>query len=81
MTTLSARYVKQPRHIYNCDNCGRLIMAEHIRLYGMGEREKPWTLRLHATERCCPNHSGDPKIAAALAKGGAKIERNEDARL
>lgn len=67
MTTLSARYVRRPRRVYYCDWCERPISGPYIRLYGMADREPPWTLRLHPTERCCPNLSGDAKIAAALA--------------
>ena len=66
MTTLSARYVRQPRQLHYCDNCERPISGPYIRLYGMADREPPWTLRLHA--RCCPNLGGDVKIAAALER-------------
>jgi hypothetical protein len=73
MTTLSARYVKRPRARYDCAACLRAIDGPYIRLYGMADRERPWTLRLHPTERCCPNVSGDAKIAAALAVGAANV--------
>lgn len=68
-TTISARYTKRPRARYTCDNCNRPIEGPYIRLYGMADREAPWTLRLHPTDQCCPNLSNDEKIAAALAKG------------
>lgn len=67
MTTLSACYIRQPRYTWYCDACGRRISGPYIRLYGMADRESPWTLRLHATGDCCPNISNDPKIARALA--------------
>lgn len=67
MTTLSARYVKKPHRTYYCEWCERVIDGPYIRLYGMADREKPWTLRLHPTEQCCPNLGSDPKIAQALA--------------
>jgi hypothetical protein len=70
MTTLSARYVKRPRKHYYCEWCEKVIDGPYIRLYGMADtHERPWTLRLHPTEHCCPNLGGDTKIAAALAKG------------
>jgi hypothetical protein len=68
MTTLSARYVRQPRRRYICDWCERPIDGPYIRLYGNGEREPMWTLRLHPTEQCCPSAARDAKTRAALAK-------------
>ena len=64
MTTLSARYIKRPRSLYHCDNCSRPITGPAIRLYGMADTERPWTLRLHVG--CVTDQSGDPKIQAAL---------------
>lgn len=66
--TLSARFVRRPQRRHVCDACERTIDGPYIRLYGMADTEAPWTLRLHPTDRCCPNISGDPKIAAALAQ-------------
>lgn len=68
MTTLSARYVKQPRRRYVCDWCARPISGPYIRLYGNGEREPMWTLRLHPVEPCCGKSGDDPKVAAALKR-------------
>lgn len=68
MTTLSARYVKRPRKRYVCDWCERAITGPYIRLYGNGDHEPMWTLRLHPTEPCCGKSGDDPKVAAALAK-------------
>lgn len=73
MTTLSARYVKKPRCVYYCDWCERPLDGPHIRLYGMADREPPWTLRLHPTEHCCPNLGNDAKIASALAMKGTDL--------
>jgi hypothetical protein len=65
---LSARYVHRPREHHWCDWCGTL--ESHIRLYGRAHDCDPMSmLRLHPTERCCPNLSGDVKIAAAIAQG------------
>jgi hypothetical protein len=67
VTTLSARYVRQPRRTYWCDWCGRSITGPYIRLYGNGMESDPMhTLRLHPTDRCCPRPRADPKVAAAL---------------
>jgi hypothetical protein len=66
VTTLSARYVRRPRQRYVCDWCARPIDGPYIRLYGNGEREPMWTLRLHPTDQCCPSATRDEKIAAAL---------------
>jgi hypothetical protein len=68
MTTLSARYVRRPQQRYVCDYCERAIIGPYIRLYGNGEHEPMWTLRLHPTEACCPSATRDPKVQAALAK-------------
>ena len=68
MTTLSARYVRQPRKRYVCDWCEKAIDGPYIRLYGNGEHEPMWTLRLHPAEPCCPSGTRDPKVAAALEK-------------
>lgn len=68
MTTLSARYVRHPRKRYVCDWCERGIIGPYIRLYGNGEHEPMWTLRLHPTEPCCSSATRDPKVAAALKK-------------
>jgi hypothetical protein len=70
VTTLDARYVRHPRALYYCDHCSRPL-GSYLRLYGMADREPPWTLRLHIG--CCPNLSGDPKIAAALTKAEEAI--------
>jgi hypothetical protein len=70
-TTLSARFVRRPRQRFVCDWCGRMINGPYIRLYGMADTERPWTLRLHPTAQCCPNLNGDTKIAAALKEGEA----------
>jgi len=67
MSTLSARFVRQPRKRYVCDWCEHAITGPHIRLYGSAhDTEKPWTMRLHATEQCCPNLGREPKLTAAL---------------
>lgn len=65
MTILSARYVRKPRQRYVCDWCERGIDGPYIRLYGNGDSEPMWTLRLHAA---CTSGANDPKVAAALAK-------------
>lgn len=72
MTTLSARYVRRPRQRYVCDWCGRSIPGPYIRLYGMADCERPWTLRLPAG--CTTRPNDDPKIAAALAKATKESE-------
>ena len=73
MSTLSARYVRQPRKRYVCDWCERAITGPYIRLYGSAEREPPWTLRLHLTGSCRPGDK-DPKIQAALAAADKESE-------
>lgn len=67
-TTLSARYVRKPTRRHVCSWCAKLITGPYIRLYGMADSEKPWTLRLHPTEDCCPSATRDAKCAAALAQ-------------
>lgn len=68
-TILSARYVCHSRRRYYCDWCGKPFTKGHIRLYGRADYGDPMnTLRLHPGEPCCPTDSGDPKVAAALAK-------------
>lgn len=64
MTTLSARFVRKPRRIYVCDWCEKPIDGPHIRLYGNGEHEPMWTLRMHAA--CCSPETCDTKVQAAL---------------
>ena len=72
MTILSARFTRQARRRYVCEWCERPITGAYIRLYGSAhETEKPWTLRLHATEQCCPNLGREPKLTAALAAANA----------
>lgn len=67
MTTLSARYVKQPRKRYVCDWCERSITGPHIRLYGLfNEHFRPYTLRSHVG--CVNSETRDPKVQAAVAK-------------
>jgi len=68
MTTLSARYVRRPRKRYICDTCGGVITGPYIRLYGNGEHEPMWTLRLHPADTCCSADSRAPKVRAAMAK-------------
>ena len=45
--TLSARFVVSARKVYRCCECHRLIAIgnAYLRLYGMADAEKPWTLR------------------------------------
>lgn len=64
MPTLSARYIKKPRHSYVCDWCERRIVGPHMYLYGMAhEVERPYGMRLHVG--CCQH---EPKVMAALEK-------------
>lgn len=70
-TTLSARFVRNPTRHHVCSWCCKWITGPYIRLYGMADREKPWTLRLHPTEACCPSAVRDAKIAAALDQARA----------
>lgn len=73
---LTARYVRRGRLHRVCDWCERVLSGAHIYLYGAPDpTDRPSALRLHPTERCCPNHNGDPKVAAALA--AAESENNE----
>lgn len=61
---LTARHVKRPRQHWICDWCERPIAGPHIYLYGAPDTtDRPSAMRLHV--ECCPNHSGDTKIAAA----------------
>lgn len=67
MTTLSARFVRQPRRRYVCDWCERDITGPYIRLYGhFNEHFKPYTLRSHTS--CLSPETRDPKVQAALEK-------------
>lgn len=69
MTTLSARYVRHPRHRYVCDWCSRAISGPYIRLYGRGMDGDPMsTLRLHPAPPCISADSCDVKVQAALQK-------------
>lgn len=68
---LTARYVRRPRKRWVCDWCERLIVGACIYLYGAPDpTDRPLATRLHVG--CCPNHNGDPKVAAALAAAGSE---------
>lgn len=80
MSTLSARFIKKPRHTRGCEWCGRPITGPHILLYGAGEsHERPYNIRLHPTEDCCPTPVRDTKIIAALDKAKAYETSKKDA--
>jgi hypothetical protein len=66
MTTLSARYVRQPRQRFVCDYCERSIVGPYIRLYGNPDYGPMYTLRLHAG--CMPSEPSNPKERAALER-------------
>lgn len=69
MTTLSARFVRQPRRRYVCDWCMRTIIGPLIYLYGMAEiGQHPYPLRYHV--KCCQEYMPwkNEKYQAALAK-------------
>lgn len=62
---LSARYTKKPRTIRYCDDCGKPIYTNMIRLYGAPEvGDRPYHLYAHAE---CIKDDKDPKVIAAIA--------------
>lgn len=73
MSVLTARFVRKPRRWCVCDWCERTITGPHIYLYGSGDTERPWALRLHLTGSCRP-HDKDPKVQAALAVADKESE-------
>lgn len=64
---LSARLIKEPRTRRCCDDCGKPIYTNMIRLYGAPEvGDRPYHLYAHIE---CIKDDGDPKVIAVIAKG------------
>ncbi len=65
---LSAKIVKNPEAIKNCDECGWPIFKHMLKLYGMAHQEdKPFNIYLHpdCAEKSI-DMSQEPKIEATL---------------
>lgn len=70
MPVLSVRVIKNPRKDRRCDNCGRYIDGETIRLYGMADYgDKPSDLYLH---RGCVSSNTEKLILEQEARKDAK---------
>lgn len=73
MTTLDARFVKQARKRYICEECSRAINADspYIRMYGMADdNQPPFTIRFHiACANTLPWNDKALKTALVKAEG------------
>ena len=75
---LQARWVKKPRKVYRCEDCGAEIGGPHLYLYGAAETyDKPFPVRFcegctdGLVERAAYLPSGeDKKILTAVEKRG-----------
>lgn len=76
MTTLSARYIRQPKKRYVCDWCERAITGPYVRLYGLfNEHFKPYTLLAHVG--CLSPEAKDSKVQAALQKAREGVSEKQ----
>jgi len=70
MPVLSVRIIKNPRKMRRCDNCGRYIDGETIRIYGMADYgDKPSELCFH---RGCISSNTLKLIEEREARKGVK---------
>lgn len=63
---LSARLIRKPRVQRYCDDCGKPIYSNAIRLYGAPYAgDRPYHLFAHVD---CIKDDTNPKVVAAIAK-------------
>ena len=64
MPILSLRIVSSPRKVRYCENCGKRITGEQIRLYGMADYgDKPYNVFLH--RECVVSKDASAMLRAA----------------
>ena len=62
---ISAKLIRRPRRRYFCDNCGKEIEADVVRLYGMAHwGEQPYVRISHPECIHANEWQRDPKLAA-----------------
>ena len=82
MPTIAVTIIKKPRKYRRCDECGKSLDGETIRLYGMAHHgEKPYNLYLHRS--CIYDADTLGKIRAAElpdapACGDGQIDAQDD---
>jgi len=84
MPTIGVTIIRKPRKYRRCDDCGKSLDSETIKLYGMAHHdEKPYNLYLHRS--CVRDAETLGKIRAAElpdapACGGAQVDAQDNER-